>query len=90
MLRGFEYVDVNYCACLMDFGISFDKTLCAGADGAYDLYLGSGVIVNTRPTTTGVECWKVSSPSSSKGRNNNLKNKENENGERRSFDWTLY
>ena len=68
VLRGFEYFGpFNVCTCLVDFGISFDKTLCAGAIFAYDAFLGSGEIVNTVPSS-GNECWKVSSPSSSKAR----------------------
>jgi hypothetical protein len=52
----------------VDFGISFDDTLCEGATYAYDVNGGSGEIVNTQPSKQGAECWKVSSPSSSKGR----------------------
>ena len=60
VLRGFEY-NPYVCACLVDFGISFDVTLCAGADGADPTYEGSGVIVNTRPEPKGgIGCWKVS------------------------------
>ena len=69
VLRGFKYLgQFNECYCLVDFGISFDKTLCAGAIFAYDALLGSGEIVNTVPSYPGIECWKVSSPSSSKAR----------------------
>eukprot|EP00577_Skeletonema_sp_RCC1716_P026190 CAMPEP_0113402052 /NCGR_PEP_ID=MMETSP0013_2-20120614/17044_1 /TAXON_ID=2843 ORGANISM="Skeletonema costatum, Strain 1716" /NCGR_SAMPLE_ID=MMETSP0013_2 /ASSEMBLY_ACC=CAM_ASM_000158 /LENGTH=169 /DNA_ID=CAMNT_0000287349 /DNA_START=397 /DNA_END=906 /DNA_ORIENTATION=- /assembly_acc=CAM_ASM_000158 len=69
VLRGFEYLGSgNECYCLVDFGISFDETLCEGADFAADDFdEGSGEIVNTTPFG-GYDCWKVSSPSSSKAR----------------------
>eukprot|EP00577_Skeletonema_sp_RCC1716_P023053 CAMPEP_0113418572 /NCGR_PEP_ID=MMETSP0013_2-20120614/26283_1 /TAXON_ID=2843 ORGANISM="Skeletonema costatum, Strain 1716" /NCGR_SAMPLE_ID=MMETSP0013_2 /ASSEMBLY_ACC=CAM_ASM_000158 /LENGTH=137 /DNA_ID=CAMNT_0000305827 /DNA_START=107 /DNA_END=520 /DNA_ORIENTATION=+ /assembly_acc=CAM_ASM_000158 len=69
VLRGFQYFGPgNVCDCLVDFGISFEKELCEGAAGAADdEYEGSGEIVNTLPLP-GVQCWKVSSPSSSKAR----------------------
>ena len=69
VLRGFNYLgQSNNCVCLVDFGNSFDETLCEGAIFAYDAFLGSGEIVNTVPSYPGIECWKVSSPSSSKAR----------------------
>eukprot|EP00985_Skeletonema_marinoi_P019484 scaffold11183_cov161-Skeletonema_marinoi.AAC.1 len=82
VLRGFIYYgqfndckfgdcdeQFNDCVCVVDFGISFDETLCEGADFAADvLYEGSGEIVNTVRSCPGFECWKVSSPSSSKAR----------------------
>ena len=80
VLRGFIYYgqfndckfgdcdeQFNDCVCVVDFGNSFDKTVCAGAADSYDVYEGSGEIVNTVPEP-GVQCWKVSSPSSSKAR----------------------
>ena len=68
VLRGFNYLgQSSNCVCLVDFGNSFDETLCEGAIFAYDAFLGSGEIVNTVPSS-GNECWKVSSPSSSKAR----------------------
>uniref|UniRef100_A0A7S2KVW0 Uncharacterized protein n=1 Tax=Skeletonema marinoi TaxID=267567 RepID=A0A7S2KVW0_9STRA len=69
VLRGFIYYgpQFNLCDCLVDVGISFEKELCEGATGAIDTLLGSGEIVNTQPQL-GVQCWKVSSPSSSKAR----------------------
>jgi hypothetical protein len=71
VLRGFNYRSSNFCDCLVDFvSISFDETLCEdeGATFADDANGGSGEIVNTSPPKGGDECWKVSSPSSSKAR----------------------
>jgi hypothetical protein len=71
VLRGFEYFQGKFCACLVDFvSIGIDVTLCAGEDATFanDGVEGSGEIVNTQPSKQGAECWKVSSPSSSKGR----------------------
>eukprot|EP00985_Skeletonema_marinoi_P032247 scaffold39082_cov150-Skeletonema_marinoi.AAC.4 len=75
------------CLVDFDFGISFDETVCEdeGAADADPLLEGSGEIVNTAvaacampgpgpgsPTKISCpECWKVSSPSSSKGRKSN-------------------
>eukprot|EP00985_Skeletonema_marinoi_P016739 scaffold9033_cov120-Skeletonema_marinoi.AAC.1 len=64
VLRGFMYFgQCNECECLVDFDSNgFDKTVCEGADFAYDANEGSGEIVNTTPFPD-VQCWKVSSPS---------------------------
>eukprot|EP00577_Skeletonema_sp_RCC1716_P017978 CAMPEP_0113418646 /NCGR_PEP_ID=MMETSP0013_2-20120614/26326_1 /TAXON_ID=2843 ORGANISM="Skeletonema costatum, Strain 1716" /NCGR_SAMPLE_ID=MMETSP0013_2 /ASSEMBLY_ACC=CAM_ASM_000158 /LENGTH=246 /DNA_ID=CAMNT_0000305913 /DNA_START=81 /DNA_END=821 /DNA_ORIENTATION=- /assembly_acc=CAM_ASM_000158 len=68
VLRGFNYDRAGTCYCLVDFDSNgFEKTVCAGADFASDTNKGSGEIVNTSPRP-GVQCWKVSSPSSSKAR----------------------
>mmetsp|Transcript_34811 Transcript_34811/g.52153 ORF Transcript_34811/g.52153 Transcript_34811/m.52153 type:complete len:171 (+) Transcript_34811:286-798(+) len=66
VLRGFNYNPGkgNACVCLMDF--QGQGIMCEGATGANFVNGGSGEIVNTSPAPSN-QCWKVSSPSSSKG-----------------------
>eukprot|EP00984_Skeletonema_dohrnii_P029022 scaffold19313_cov75-Skeletonema_dohrnii-CCMP3373.AAC.3 len=81
VFRGFNYLLYDYrpdtrCDCLVDQpgGMGFDETLCKdeGATSANPSWQGSGEIEKAAEkrckSGSCPECWRVSSPSSSKGR----------------------
>eukprot|EP00984_Skeletonema_dohrnii_P014568 scaffold6143_cov147-Skeletonema_dohrnii-CCMP3373.AAC.1 len=69
VLRGFDYIGSNsICLCLVDSGISFDKTVCEdeGATDDNSLLPGSGEVMTRKPSDPfdGEQCWKGSSKGS--------------------------
>eukprot|EP00985_Skeletonema_marinoi_P017322 scaffold9435_cov89-Skeletonema_marinoi.AAC.1 len=59
-LRGFNFLEGSYCACLLENGLEFNTTsLCPNATKTFDDSAGSGPIKTVVPGPPGQQCWSA-------------------------------